>query len=148
MSDEIELLVKRIYDAIRPRPLCRDCADVAVSTIGGERCPHSGELCSVNKSAKEISQEVYKLFTKLEATQGEDHGHYVENLLRDNADLAKVMKLQDERNAGLLTQIDEDHATHQRALQNLAEELRIQIEAGDELCRNIELIAKLHTLKR
>jgi hypothetical protein len=74
MSDEIEVLVKRIFDSIRPQPMCRDCADVAVPTDKGDRCPHSGELCEVYASATEISQEVYRIFTKLEATQGEAHG--------------------------------------------------------------------------
>jgi len=176
MSDEIEILIKRVLDSIRPSPLCRDCADCAVPTDMGDRCPHTGELCDSNAAAKEISQKLYKLYTKLEGTQSEDHGCYVENLLNDNAELTKQLKLEGEASAGLrqeLSEADTAHdakfeelttkllnaneanvvlseirteqeSYHQRQLDVLTEQLRKQTQAGDELARNVTLVAKLH----
>ncbi len=48
-------LADRIEAAIKPSPMCRDCADF------GPRCPNSGELCDSKESAKELSDMVRKL---------------------------------------------------------------------------------------
>ncbi len=48
MSD----IAKRVKEAIRPKPMCRDCAD------NDGRCPFTQELCDPNESAAEISDQV------------------------------------------------------------------------------------------
>ncbi len=48
-------LANRIYRAIKPSPMCRDCAD------HGPRCPNTGELCDPTECAKELSEAVRKL---------------------------------------------------------------------------------------
>ena len=147
MSDEIEILVKRIHDSIRPSALCRDCADCAVPTEMGDRCPNSGELCSPTDAARELSGLVYKLYTKLEGTQGEEHGQYVENLIRDSAVLSKKLRNSEEANAGLLQMQSEQESYQQRQIESLTKQQRTQHQAAIELVENISLIIKLHKHK-
>lgn len=45
-------LADRVYNAIAPRPFCRDCAD------NDGRCPATGELCEPKEKAKEIADAV------------------------------------------------------------------------------------------
>jgi len=61
-------LSKRVYEAIRPRSMCRDCAD------HGPRCPNSGELCDPLKKAEELSGLVSELEQQLaDQEQGIDN---------------------------------------------------------------------------
>ena len=129
MSDEIEIIVKRIHDSIRPSALCRDCADCAMPSDMGDRCPNSGELCSPTDAARELSGLVYKLYTKLEGTQGDEHGQYVDNLIHDNAVLTQRMKNTMEANAGLLQMQSEQESYRQRQIDDLTEQLRKQTQA-------------------
>ena len=56
-------LTKRVFEAIRPKPLCKDCAD------SNDRCPNSNELCDPIGKAIEIRNEVEALEQKNEALQ-------------------------------------------------------------------------------
>ena len=54
-DEQMVKLSERVASAIRPKPMCRDCADF------GPRCPNSGELCSPNESAEELGALVAQL---------------------------------------------------------------------------------------
>lgn len=45
-------LAQRVNRALRPGPLCRDCAD------HDGRCPTTGELCDPVEQANELSSEI------------------------------------------------------------------------------------------
>lgn len=54
-----KLLSDRVFLAIKPSPMCRDCADF------GPRCPNSGELCHPTDCARELSGLVESIEAQL-----------------------------------------------------------------------------------